>query len=250
MVPEGLSAGEVGHEIAHHREHAARAEATEPGHEAEPGASAPDPHKRRDHLLTITEAVLLSIVAVTAAYSGYAAAKWGTEGSLSVARASATRTKANRAQLNALQIRTLDAVEFNAAFTAFVAHDATAFRIAVRRLRPGYRPAFNAWLATHPATNPNAPPGPAYMPQYRIPQQAQSVRLDAQADAAFKAGEDADLTGDKYVRTTVFLATVLFLVGISSHFPLRSARYGLIVLAFGLLGFSIVQLTILPGLPG
>ena len=34
-----------------------------------------------DRWLSIPEAVLLSIVAVLAAYSGYAAAKWGTESS-------------------------------------------------------------------------------------------------------------------------------------------------------------------------
>ena len=193
--------------------------------------------------------MLLSVVAVIAAYSGFAAAKWGTESSLSLAKASATRTKANRAQLSALQIRTLDAVEFNAAFQAYIADDATAFRLAVRRLRPGYRAAFNAWLATRPATNPDAPRGPAYMPQYKIPQQAQARALDAQADTLFERGHYAGETGDKYVRTTVFLATVLFLVGISSHFPLRTARYGLIAIASLLLLFSVAQLLGLPGPP-
>jgi len=230
-VGEGLSASEVGKEIAEHGRHASSG------------------HDRRDRLLSIAEAVLLSVVAVIAAYSGFAAAKWGTESSLSLAKASATRTKANRAQIDALQIRTLDAVEFNAAFEAYVAHDRSAFRLAVKRLRPGYRPAFNAWLATHPATNPNAPRGPAYMPQYKIPEQAQAVALDAKADALAEHGQRAGETGDKYVRTTVFLAPVLFLVGISSHFPLRTARYGLIAIATLLLLFSVAQLLGLPGPP-
>src|SRR6202012_3372511 len=90
--------------------------------------------------------------------------------------------------------------------------------LAVKRLRPGYRPAFNAWLATDPAHNPNAPPGPSYMPQYVIPQQKLANTEDAQADAAFTSGSTAGGTADKYVRDTVFLATVLFLVGISGHF--------------------------------
>ena len=58
-------------------------------------------------------------------------------------------------------------------------------------MRPGYRPAFNAWLATDPAHNPNAPPGPAYMPQYVIPQEAAAKAYDAQADAAFAKGAKA-----------------------------------------------------------
>jgi hypothetical protein len=45
------------------------------------------------------------------------------------------------------------------------------------------------------------------------------------------------------------LAAVLFLVGIGSRFPARSARYGLIAVAAGLLVVSVVQLLGLPGPP-
>ena len=232
-MAEGLSASEVGKEIGAHRTHDAR------------GGS----HDRRDRLLSIVEAVLLSLVAVLAAYSGYAAAKWSTESSVSLAKASAERAKANRADLEALQLRTLDSVSFNAWFTAFTAGNVRAERIAERRLRPGYRPAFDAWLATDPAHNPNAPPGPAYMPEYVISQEVDANAFDRQAEAQFSKGSEAGATGDKYVRDTVFLATVLFLVGISSHFPLRSARYGLIAVGVLLLVFAVVQLLGLPAPP-
>jgi hypothetical protein len=130
-----------------------------------------------------------------------------------------------------------------------VAGNAEAQRLAVRRLRPGYLPAFRAWLATHPAHNPSAPPGPSYMPQYVIPQEAMSKTLDAQADASFSKGTSAGSTGDKYARDTVFLASVLFLVGISSHFPARVGRIGLISIGVLILIFAVVQLAELPGLP-
>ncbi len=224
-MAEGLSASEVGKEIGEHN-HA---------------ADAP-PKDRRDRLLSITEAVLLSLVAVLAAYSGYAAAKWGTYSSVSLAKASAARTKANRADLEALQIRTLDSVSFNAWFSAFSAGNTLAERLAEKRLRPGYRPAFHAWLATDPAHNPKAPPGPSYMPQYVIPQEHAANADDAEADASFATGTEAGAIGDKYVRDTVFLATVLFLVGISGHFPLRQARYGLIGIGALILVFAVVQL--------
>ena len=63
-------------------------------------------------------------------------------------------------------------------------------------------------------------------------------------------GSKAGGTGDKYVRDTVFLASVLFLVGISGHFPLRQARYGLIGIGTLILIFAVVQLLGLPGPPG
>jgi hypothetical protein len=235
-VPEGLSATEVGKEIAeqHRRKH---------------GAEHKETQERLDRQLSILEAVVLSLVAVVAAYSGFAAAKWATDSSVSLARASTLRTKANRADLEALVTRTEDSVSFNAWFTAFVAGNVKDEQVAIRRMRPGYRPAFDAWLATDPAHNPNSPPGPAYMPQYVIPQSQLANADDDQADVAFTRGQDAGGTSDKYVRDTVFLATVLFLVGISGHFSLRQARYGLDVIALMLLVFAVIQLLGLPPPP-
>ena len=59
-MPEGLSPTEVGKEIGEHAAHHGRA------------------HTRRDELISIGEAVLLSIVTIVAAWSGYSAAKWST----------------------------------------------------------------------------------------------------------------------------------------------------------------------------
>ena len=188
-------------------------------------------------------------MAVLAAYSGYAAAKWSTESSVTLAKASAERTKASRASLEGIVTRTLDSASFNAWFTAFTAGNANAQRLAVRRMRPGYRPAFDAWLATDPAHNRNAPAGPAYMPQYVIPQEAAAKAHDAQAEAEFAKGAEAGSTADKYIRDTVFLATVLFLVGISGHFTVRQARLGLITVGGALLVFAVIQLLGLPGPP-
>ena len=232
-MPEGLAPAEVGKDIAEHKKHTA----------------ADTEHDRHDRWLSIVEALLLSLVAVLAAYSGYAAAKWGTESSVTLAKASAERTKANRADTEAIVTRTLDSASFNAWFTASTAGNANDERLAEKRMRPGYRPAFNAWMATDPAHNPNAPPGPAYMPQYVIPQDAAAKAHDARADAAFAKGTKAGQTADKYIRATVFLATVLFLVGISGHFRIRQARMGLIGAGGLLLAFALIQLLDLPGPP-
>ena len=168
---------------------------------------------------------------------------------MTLATASAQRTKANRADLEALVIRTLDSASFNAWFIAFTDENAKAERLAARRMRPGYRPAFSAWLATDPAHDAKAPPGPAYMPQYIIPQEAAGKAFDARADAAFSKGAEAGSTADKYIRNTVFLATVLFLVGISGQFRVSQARLGLVVVGILLLAVAVIRLLGLPGPP-
>jgi hypothetical protein len=80
------------------------------------------------------------------------------------------------------------------------------------------------------------------MPQYRIPQATQAAAFNAQANAYFTRGSSSAATADKYVRLTVLLAAVLFLVGIGSRFPVLAARYGLIAVAGAILVLSVVQL--------
>ena len=121
--------------------------------------------------------------------------------------------------------------------------------VAEKRFRTQYDVAFKAWLATRPFTNPNAPKGPQYMPQYKPTGAALSKRLDAEADELYAEGQHAGETSDKYIRVTVILASVLFLVGLSSHFPFRSVRIGLVIVGTVLLILAGVQLLQLPGLP-
>jgi hypothetical protein len=233
-VPEGLSASEAGKEIGHHATHVG---AGGEGH-------------RPDRLISILEATLLSIVTIVAAWSGYSAAKWGTESSLKLAQASATRVEANRAFQESLTFRAEDATMFNAWFGAYVVGDEEAMRVAENRFRPEYRVAFEAWLATDPFTNPDAPSGPQQMPEYKPAGEALSRKLDLQADQLYRDGQDAGETGDEYVRTTVILASVLFLVGISTHFPIRAVRFGLIAVGGALLLIAAIAILRLPALPG
>jgi hypothetical protein len=168
---------------------------------------------------------------------------------VSLAAASSARTKASRAELEALALRNFDSSTFDAWFAAFTARNAEAMAVARHRFRPGFAVAFDAWRATKPEANPDAPRGPTYMPQYRQPGLVRARLLTDAADAAFAHGVKTAETADKYVRTTVFLATVLFLVGISTHFPLRGVRYGLVGLGALLLLVSLVQLAQLPRPP-
>lgn len=233
-MPDGLLRQQVSKEIGEH----ARAHAQDE-----------IPPERRDRLVSIAEAVLLSIVALVAAWSGYAAAKWSNESRVGLAEASATRTEANRANLQAQNLRNFDSSTFEAWFSAYSDGNEQAMATAEHRFRPQFGVAFDAWRATNPETNPNAPKGPTYMPQYQEPGLRKSEALDKRADADFAAGATAGETSNKYVRITVFLASVLFLVGISTRFPVRGGRYALVALGAVLLVVSLVLLAQLPGPP-
>jgi len=242
-MPEGLSPSEVGKELAEHRRKAAEEE------EKERGEGSATEVKGRERWLTIIEATLLAVVAVLAAWSGFASAKWSTHSSLDLAKASAARTEANRYAYQAADLKNFDSLTFNAWFTAYVAHNKPAMRVAEGRFRPVFVTAFQAWLTTDPFTNPAAPKGPTYMPQYKQPELDLSNALDKKADTYYTLGEEAGANADGYVRTTVYMATVLFLVGISGHFKVRAARMGLISIGGVILVFSCISLILAPKPP-
>ena len=63
---------------------------------------------------------------------------------------------------------------------------------------------------------------------------------------AFEQAAKARETGDKYVRTTVLLATVLFLIAISQRFALVKLRVALLCVALALLGLALVSIATYP----
>jgi len=228
--------------MAEHRKQAAEKQ------EEEANGSAAEA-RGHDRLFTIVEAILLAVVAVLAAWSGFAAAKWSTHSSLQLAKASAARTEANRADYEGFALRNFDSSTFEAWFSAYVAGNKQAERVAEMRFRPNFLVAFNAWLKKDPFTNRHAPKGPTYMPEYTQPELAQATALNARAENYYALGEQAGTNADNYVRTTVFLATVLFLVGISGHFRVRAARVALISVGGVILVFSCVLLVLAPKPP-
>ena len=231
-MAEGLSVSEVGKEIGEHRKHGAH-----------------DSHDVHDRVISILEAVLLSAVALLAAYSGYSAAKWSTESRLDLAAASAARIEAGRAADAAGILRDFDSSTFDAWFSAYALGNERAMAIAERRFRPAFRVAFDAWRATKPETNPKAAPGPTFVPQYRQPGLARAASLEQKADQLARDGDKKARRSDDYIRITVFLATVLFLVGISTQFRLRGVRYGLLGVGGALLLVAVVLLAQLPRPP-
>jgi hypothetical protein len=237
-MPEGLNPIEAGKKLHEHGETLDRQ--TESGDEAD---------ARHSRFVQICEAVLLALVTITAAWAGYSAAQWGTASRVDIAQSSTLRNLATRDALTALSLRDFDSSTFNAWFIAFTLNSPQKEAVAERRFRPAFRVAFNAWMATDPLHNPHSPPGPTYMPQYKQPIQAQANKLDSQAATKFAAGNDAALVGDDYVRITVFLAAVLFLVGIGSSFKLPGIRYALVVFGSVLLILSIVLILRQPVLP-
>jgi hypothetical protein len=248
-MAEGFDPIEAGKKLHEHGEKHEQAEHAGQGEHAEQNGHGGS-NGRHSRIVQICEALLLALVTITAAWAGYSAARWNTASRVEIARSATLRNLATRASLNAITLRNFDASTFNAWYIAFTLGNRQKELVAERRFRPQFLVAFNAWMATDPLHNPHAPPGPTYMPQYKLAAQHRVVVLDRESGAAFATANHAGTVGDDYVRITVFLAAVLFLVGIGSSFKLYGIRYALIVFGTTLLIVSIILLARQPVTPG
>jgi len=214
-MAEGLNPIEAGRKLHEHGED----HGGQTGH-GDDHVRVADRHSR---IVQICEAVLLALVTMAAAWAGYSAATWGTKSRIDIARSSTLRNLATRDDLKAISLRNFDASTFNAWFIAYTLNSPKKEAIAERRFRPQFRVAFQAWLATDPLHNSHAPPGPTYMPQYKLAAQAQATAFDKAANEKFATG---------------------------STFKLYGVRYALITFGSIMLILSVVLILRQPGLPG
>jgi hypothetical protein len=204
--------------------------------------------RRWEEVIEILEVVVLALAAIATAWSGYQAAKGDGQQSVLYSDASVDRVQANTAATLGQQRLAADGAMFSAWLEARAANDPQLQAILVRRFSPEYRTAFAAWLGTEPFTNPDAPPGPGYMPEYHNPQTEQANKLNEQAATLEEAGTEARHTAEEYVRATVLFALVLFLVAVGQRFRLRGVRMATIAMAFGLFAYGLYNIASLPRL--
>jgi hypothetical protein len=199
-----------------------------------------------ERAIEIVEVILLAVVAIATAWSGYQAAKWDGRQALRYGESSRVRFQADAASTHGGQ----SLIGNQSIFTAWLqAHEQGQTKLETlleKRFTPDYEAAFRFWLQTDPFHNTKAAAGPAYMPRYRNPLLVEADRLNAEASRMFDEGTAARETADKYVRDTVLFASVLFLVAIAQRFEIRGVRLATNMIALAFLVFAIVSVAGLP----
>ncbi|PWT73055.1 MAG: hypothetical protein C5B60_08695 [Chloroflexi bacterium] len=198
--------------------------------------------ERTERWIEIVAAIMLGVVALATAWSGYQAARWGSVESTRFAQASVLRLEASRDSTLAGQDRLYDLIQANEWINAYTVGNLQLANLYLARMRPEFRHVFEAWLALDPFHNSSAPPGPLFMPQYKLALDAQAAQLDAQAQSVFKEGQAAIEQSDAYVLNTVFLATVLFLTAIAGRFEWTAMKAVILAIALALLLFGVYHL--------
>ena len=207
--------------------------------------------------------IIMALAAIFTAWAAFQSAKWSGEQATSFSKAGATRTESTRFDTRAGQLASIDVSTF-IAFADAINSDASAGLIEFgpgvdyvptegtlsgfwfERVRPEFRPAFEAWLDVFANDRANAPPTPFAMEEYVLADAVEADRLQQEADDFAAAAGQANQNSDDYVLTVVAFALVLFFGGVSSKLSNKRNRYLAIGIATVLFVGATWVLLILP----
>ena len=169
--------------------------------------------------------VLLVVAAVATSWSSYQATRWNGEQAAAAGRTNAIRIEASRADSLAEAQTEIDVATFIAWAEADVTGDRELATFVMDRFRDEFRRAFDAWTATAPLTNPDAPPTPFAMDEYQLVSQQQADELDARAEASAAEVRAYIQRASNYVLTVVLYAVALFFAGMSTRVTAPRLRW-------------------------
>lgn len=185
--------------------------------------------------LELVSTVLIAVAAVAIAWSGYQSTRWSGEQAIAFSRANASRLESTRASAFANAQTQIDVATFTQWIDAFALDETELADFYFRRFREEFKPAVDAWLATKPRTNPDAPLTPFAMPEYQLEARDEADRLEAEATAAAEDASTFNQRSDNYVLAVVLFALSLFFAGVSTRLPTTRSKGA--ILALGCLTF-------------
>jgi len=201
---------------------------------------------RSEWRLDLLATLLLALATFGTAWAAYESRQWTGQQSQGYSRATANRIAVNRESALANRQVQIDVATFLQWIDARANGNTRLADFYRARFRDEFAPAFAAWLATKPLTNPNAPETPFAMPQYRLAANTEADRLEAAAGVDSNRAKDANERANDYMLAVVLFASALFFAGISTK--LESSGQRTAVLVFGCVLFvgTFVYLATLP----
>jgi hypothetical protein len=190
--------------------------------------------------------VLLALAAVATAWAAYQSARWHGEQARAQSASIAARVESARAGGVANREAQIDVSLFTQWVDAYALDRTELAAFYRKRFRPEFEPAFEAWVATRPRTNPDAPLSPFAMPQYKLEATATADRLEARA-AAFSARVGSFIQrADNYSLAVVLFAAALFFAGISTRLRAATPRTVILGLGYALFLGAVIWIATFP----
>jgi hypothetical protein len=201
---------------------------------------------RADRRLELAATVLLALAAVATAWASYQSSRWHGEQAKAQSASIAARVESTRAASVANRQAQIDVALFTQWVDAYATDETELADFYRKRFRDEFEPAFEAWIATRPRRNPDAPLSPFAMPEYRLAATAKADTLEARATAFSHNVRIYIQRADNYVLAVVLFAASLFFAGISTRLHSRGPRMAILGLGYVLFLGTVVWLATFP----
>jgi hypothetical protein len=196
--------------------------------------------------LELIATLLLGLSAVGAGWTAYQAARWSSDQTFTLDRANRVRRQATLLQNKANLLRVVDVGMFIGYAQAVSQGNNLLANFLLERFRPPMKAAVRAWIATKPLKNPDAPPSPFVMKEYRLQEEVDVHRLEEEAEQALGEARRENRTADNYILVTVPFAIVSLFSGLSTKFMLPGIRTAIVAMAFTIFVGAVVVLFFMP----
>jgi hypothetical protein len=190
--------------------------------------------------------VLLSLATVGTAWCSFQAAAWGGLSQRFTNLSAASSRQAAADELQSYQMSLLDVLLFSQHINARVNSNETLARFYADRFRGEAKMAFEAWMATHPFENTNAPAHPFVTNFYRPALLDQARLAETESQRLWQEAGEAGRTSRSYVLITVVLASALFCGGTAAKFEQPWVRRAVLALGLAAFLFAVGRLYLLP----
>lgn len=174
--------------------------------------------------IEVVSTVVLALAAVAIAWSGYQASRWTGEQAKAFSRANAARVESTRWSNLANSQTEIDVATFTQWVDAYARNETELAAFYRRRFREEFKPAVEAWIATRPLRNPDAPLTPFATPQYHLAANVEAERLQAKAGVEAAVASRNIQRATNYVLGVVLFSAALFFGGISTRIGNPRAR--------------------------
>jgi len=202
-----------------------------------------------DNRLELIAAILMSLVVIATAWSAYQSTLWGGIQTFTLREVTSASNKVTMTTLQQGQYTIIDVLTFMEYINALRNNDQKLSEFYYDRFRPDFKPAVEAWLETKPFENPDAPPHPFGMTEYRKTFSEEAERFATESAMKLQEAEQANLNSDNYVLMTVIYAGILFIGGIFSNFSKKGVRLELLVMGWGIFAIATFFLLTMPVAP-
>ncbi|MCF6154007.1 MAG: hypothetical protein E3K36_01905 [Candidatus Brocadia sp.] len=190
----------------------------------------PEENERLKHFMELATTIIIALATISSAWCAYQATRWSGIQAFQLSTVNTLERKSSENTIRAGQMRGMDSMLFIEYLKGKQQHNDSLADFFYNRFRPELKRATDAWLATKPFQNSQAPLHPFVTEEYRLELEQEAKRLREESDQKFEEARQANQNSDNYIMLTVLFASAMFFGGVSTQFKNRNFRIAMLVI--------------------